>query len=201
MYLNDAKLLDLMIHEPSAVPIFCHASLPLPVVAAAVWPNVEPVSRRWDCRHVTFTSTALTVTKPIQRQTLTSFELTGYYAGAQQGDYYECTASSSNRSYLDNFQLRVQRLDDLIRMTFEYQGGLTCTLTGVVEQYGSLHRIPLSPGAQYQCSNGLSTVANVYELKVTSLGIEGRVYAPSVNLGCKEVAKFSAVYLTDFAAQ
>jgi hypothetical protein len=44
-------------------------------------------------------------------------------------------------------------------------------------------------------------LANVYELKVTSLGIEGRIYAPSVADGCKEVAKFSAVYLTDFAAK
>ena len=149
----------------------------------------------------TFTGTTLTVTKPIQRQTLTSFELTGYYMGVQQGDYYDCTASTSNRSYLDTFRLEVQRLDDLIRMTFDYGSGLTCTLTGVVEQYGSLHRIPLSPGAQYQCSNGLSTVANVYELKVTSLGIEGRIYAPSVADGCQEVAKLSAVYWTDFAAE
>jgi hypothetical protein len=149
----------------------------------------------------TFTGTTPTVTKPIQRQTLTSFELSGEYAGTQQGDYYDCAASPGNANYLDSFQLRVQRLDDLTRMTFDYEGGLTCTLTGVVEQYGSLHRIPLSPGAQYQCSDGLSTVANVYELKVTSLGVEGRIYAPSVANGCKEVAKFSAVYLTDFAAQ
>jgi hypothetical protein len=36
---------------------------------------------------------------------------------------------------------------------------------------------------------------------VTSLGIEGRIYAPSVADGCKEVAKLSAVYWTEFAAE
>ena len=36
VYLNDTKLRELMTHEPSAVQIFCHASLPVPVVAADV---------------------------------------------------------------------------------------------------------------------------------------------------------------------
>src|SRR5471032_560911 len=40
VYLNVAKLLLLMIQEPSALPICCHASEPLPVVPA--WKAVKP---------------------------------------------------------------------------------------------------------------------------------------------------------------
>ncbi len=56
VYLNVTKLRGLTIHEPSAVPIFCQASLPEPVVAEAVWAKVEPVSSRCDWRQVTLTS-------------------------------------------------------------------------------------------------------------------------------------------------
>jgi len=171
------------------------------VVGAASFVPTQNVSYRGTLSY-SLNATSLTVTKPIQRQTLTRFELSGEFAGAQQGDYYDCAASIDNTRYLDSFKLRVTRsAGNNLAMSFEYQSGLSCTLTGVVEQYGSLHRIPLVPGANYKCSDGLDTVAKVYELKVTSLGVEGRIYAPTVGSGCKEVSKFSAVYLSDFAAE
>ena len=43
VYLKVAKLFELMTHEPSTVPIFCHDSLPLPVVAEAF--DAEGVAR------------------------------------------------------------------------------------------------------------------------------------------------------------
>jgi hypothetical protein len=148
------------------------------------------------------TAIGANVLKQIERQTLKRIELGGAYSGAQYGEYYNCTDSTRNRTYVDTFDLDVTLgSDNRVTLSFAYGSDLTCTLTGTVEQHGSLYRIPLVPGATYRCSDGLDTTANVYELKATSMGIEGRFFAPSVGLGCSEVAKFSAVYVYGSPAQ
>lgn len=171
------------------------------VVGTATFTPTQSVLYRGTLSY-TFDAPRLTVTKVIERLTLTAFQLEGEFAGAQRGDYYDCAQAASDQSYVDRFDLTVSRnAQDVLTLAFEYDSGISCTLTGVVEQHGALHRIPLSPGARYTCSDGLDTVASVYELKVTSLGIEGRIYAPTVASGCKEVARFSAVHLSGFAAE
>ena len=50
VYLKFRKLVALITHEPSAVPIFCHDSLPVPAVGAVNWPNSELVSSRLESR-------------------------------------------------------------------------------------------------------------------------------------------------------
>jgi hypothetical protein len=52
----------------------------------------------------------------------------------------------------------------------------------------------LIPGASYRCSGGLAftTTATMYEIRATSLGIEGR-FAATLPGGCREDANFSAV--------
>jgi len=146
----------------------------------------------------TFDDSGLTVTKSIERQTLTSIDLAGAFTGGQYGEYYDCASGADNYTYTDAFDLEVTQTGRNLRMDFTYSGGLSCTLSGVLEQYGSLHRIN---GAAYQCSDGLNTTATVYDLKSGSLGIEGRLYTPTVGAGCREAAKFSAVYATGQAAE
>src|SRR5262249_60943284 len=46
VYLKVTKLLALRIHDASAVPMRCHASLPVPAVGAVVGGNCVPGSRR-----------------------------------------------------------------------------------------------------------------------------------------------------------
>jgi len=146
-----------------------------------------------------FNATSLTVSKSIERQTLTSFDLGGLFTGGQYGEYYDCTTSTSNQTYTDSFTLEVTQVAvNGISMSFEYQSGLACTLSGTAEQHGSLHRIN---GAAYKCSDGLDTTAFVYDIETTSLGIQGRIYAPSVGRGCKEAAKFSSVHATGLGAE
>lgn len=148
------------------------------------------------------TAMGATVIKPIERQTLKRIELGGPYTGAQYGEYYNCGTSSDNRTYVDTFDLDVTHgADNRVTLSFSYGSNLSCTLTGTVEQHGSLYRVPLVPGAAYKCSDGLETTANVYELKATSLGIEGRFFAPSVGSGCSESTRFSAVYVYGSPAQ
>ena len=140
----------------------------------------------------------ITVTKSIQRQTLTAIDLSGILTGGQYGEYYDCAASADNQTYTDAFDLDVTQTGTSINMVFTYTSGLSCTLAGTLEQYGSLHRVN---NASYRCSDGLNTTATVYDLKSGSLGVEGRIFAPAVALGCKEAAKFASVYATGQAAQ
>lgn len=130
-------------------------------------------------------------TKAIERQTLTTIGLGGSYAGSQVGAYSGCSSSSANGSYVDDYDLTVTHLGTgAVTLRFDYVGGLTCTLSGILDQHGSLYRVP---NASYVCSDGVSTTALLFEIKATSLGIEGKLAAPSVGGGCREDAKFSAV--------
>jgi hypothetical protein len=133
------------------------------------------------------------VTKAIERQTLTTIPLGGTYTGGQAGAYASCNTSSSNDPYTDTFTLTVaQTAGGNGTFTFVYGSGATCTLSGALEQHGQLYRIA---NASYACTGSLTfnTSATLYELKQTSLGIEGRLAAilPS---GCHENANFSGVF-------
>lgn len=140
------------------------------------------------------------VTKAIERQTLTTIALGGTYTGGQAGAYASCNTSSSNGPYTDTYTLTVaQTPGGTGTLTFAYPpggGDATCTLSGQLDQRGQLYRMP---SASYICMpnspTGLSfnTTATVYELKQTSLGIEGRFTATLPN-GCQENANFSAVF-------
>lgn len=144
-----------------------------------------------------FSATGLTVTKTIQRQTLTSIDLTGIFTGGQYGEWYDCAVSADNETYTDGFDLEVTQVGARLTLAFTYSSALSCTIAGTLEQHGSLHRMN---NASYRCSDGLNTTVTVYDLKAGSLGIEGRYYAPT-SYGCKEAAKFASVYATGPAAQ
>ena len=132
-----------------------------------------------------------TVTKSIQRQTLTRIPLGGLYAGGQTGTYSGCSNSSSNGDYVDRYDLDVTHLSGgTATFRFRYTTGLVCTLSGAIEQHGQLYRMP---SAAYACSNGLDTSAVVYEIKATGQGVEGRFDAPSTGGGCREQGRFAAV--------
>jgi hypothetical protein len=142
---------------------------------------------------LTYTVTAVgTVTKALQRLTLTPILLAANYVGGQSGGYSGCSASSSNAAYYDFFTLQVTQSGTNVSMAFNFQNdnpALTCTLAGTLTQNGLLYGIG---NATYQCSDGLNTNASMYNVKATALGIEGQFSAPSVGGGCREDAQFSA---------
>lgn len=132
-----------------------------------------------------------TVSKSIQRQTLTRIPLGGLYAGGQTGTYAGCSNSSNNGDYVDRYDLEVTHLSGgTATFRFKYTTGLVCTLSGAIEQHGQLYRMP---SAAYACSDGLDTTATVYEIKATGQGVEGRFDAPSIGGGCREQGRFAAV--------
>ena len=133
-----------------------------------------------------------TVTKAIERQTLTGIPLGGEYIGGQTGAYSSCGSASLNGPYTDRYTLAVAQSSGVATLTFVYaDSGASCTMSGTLEQHGQLYRIV---NASYECSGGLvyKTSATLYELKPTSLGIEGRL-AATLPSGCREDANFSAV--------
>ena len=131
------------------------------------------------------------VAKPIQRQALTSIALGGAYMGTQQGTY--TPANCPFGAYTDNFNLNVTHVTGTsLTFHFAFASGLSCTLSGALQQFGQLYNLP---SASYTCSDGLSTTASVSEIKATNFGIEGRLDAPNVGSGCSESATFSGVFL------
>jgi hypothetical protein len=130
------------------------------------------------------------VTKNIQRQSLRAIVLAASYVGGQTGAYSGGSCINVG-SYVDNYSLQVtQASTTSATLVFSYTSGLTCTLAGALAQSGQLYSMP---SASYVCSDGLNTSASMYEVKATSLGIEGRYTAPSAGGGCREDANFSAV--------
>ena len=132
-----------------------------------------------------------TVTKSVERQTLTTIALGGSYTGGQSGTYSGCTNAANNRAYTDRYDLEVTHLaSGNATFQFTYSASLTCTVSGTLEQHGLQYRIP---NATYQCSDGVSTSATLSEIRATAQGIEGRMSAASAAGACREDTAFSAV--------
>ena len=131
---------------------------------------------------------AAVVVKNVQRQTLTAIDLTGTYFGGQSGAYSGCSSPSDNGPYTDAFNLQVTQMPNgNVTFQFGYLSGLSCTLSGALVQYGQIYSVS---AANYSCSDGLVTTANISEVRATPLGIEGRLSAASVGGACREDATF-----------
>lgn len=131
------------------------------------------------------------VVKAITRQTLTGIAIGGSYLGAQSGAYSGCSGAGS---YTDKYSLAIaQSPSNDATLTFTYDSGAVCTMSGTLEQHGQLYQMN---GASYACTGSLTfdTSATLYELKATALGFEGRLFA-QLPAGCREDANFSAVLL------
>lgn len=140
---------------------------------------------------LSYTVGQASVTKAIQRQTLTSIRLGGEYTGGQTGTYTSCSSSSNNRSYAYVYDLTVvQQVNGNFTMNFRYDGGVPCTFSGTLYQTGQLYYVPQ---ASYVCADGLNTTASMSEIKATGQGIEGRFSSSDVGGRCRENAQFSAV--------
>jgi hypothetical protein len=129
-----------------------------------------------------------TFTGALTRQALTAIATAGFYAGAQKGAYTGCGTSTNNGTYTDGYTLSVvQGSNSVMTFNFLYRSGLACKLIGPAAQTGSYFQVP---SAAYTCSDGTSATASMSEIKVTSLGLEGKFSAPGVNDNCTEAATF-----------
>src|SRR5207249_9373712 len=89
-----------------------------------------------------------TVTKLIQRQSLTPIAIGGTYVGGQSGAYSGCSTASNNGGYTDFFDLQVNQTGTSVTFNFSYQG-VSCTMSGTLTAFGQLYTIPTTA---YTCS-------------------------------------------------
>lgn len=126
----------------------------------------------------------------ITRQTLTGVAIAGRYTGNSRGTYAACANPADDGSYNTEARIRVTQEGGNATLVFGFDSGLRCTITGALIQNGQLYRIA---GASYTCNDGLSTTADVTELRRTAHALEGRLVAANVFGGCTERARFAAL--------
>ena len=142
-----------------------------------------------------------TVTKSVQRQTLTGYPLAGNYSGSLAGTVTGCNdPSKNNNAFRGRYSLAVTQVGDTsATLTFTFvdtnNAGLVCTLAGTLTHLGRLYQVA---GAQYSCTGTGAApgtyAANIEVFHPTGQGIEGRWSAP-VNDGCVHGFRFAAVHL------
>ena len=136
-----------------------------------------------DAYHATLAYTVPGVgsfSKSIEREPLTQIAIGGNYLGAQVGAYSNCSNTSNNGAYTDNYSLVGLADDDLGHADVQLRERRDVHDLGRRSmQYGQLFDMP---NASYVCTGNLSltTTATVYELKATAQGLEGRLSANRV---------------------
>jgi hypothetical protein len=142
-----------------------------------------------------------TVSKTIQRQTLTPFNMNGTYSGSVAGTVSGCTNPADNiTSLAGRFNLAISQSGDTsAALTFTFvdttYSGMVCTLSGPLTHYGQLYT--MSP-AQYACTGGpgFSTggiaSAVIDSFHEAGQGIEGH-WTATTSTGCKQSIRFASV--------
>jgi hypothetical protein len=141
-----------------------------------------------------------TVTKTVQRQTLTPYQLPGNYSGSASGTQAGCTDPSMNDpKFRARYNLAVtQTADTAAAMTISFvdpqNDGVVCTLQGGLTHFGRIYKMA---NAQLTCkepgaTTGETTTVAVDGLHPTGQGIEFRISGPTGG-GCTSSLRFSAV--------
>ncbi len=142
-----------------------------------------------------------TVTKAVQRQTLTAYVLSGNYSGSGSGSINNCPNPGQNEPvYRSRFDVTVtQTADQSATLVFSFvdpaHNGLVCTLTGSLTHLGRLYQL----NGQSSCTvNGVPAgpvqAVTIDAFHPTSHGIEGHITAID---GCMASVHFSAVLNTN----
>jgi len=157
-----------------------------------------------DAYHATLSYTVNgvgTVTKVVQRQTLTGYILAGNYSGAGSGTINNCPNPGQNEPmYRSRFDAVVTQVgDQSATLVFTFvdpaHAGLVCTLTGSLTHFGRLYQL----NGQSSCTvNGMPVGAvqavTIDNFHPTGHGIEGHITAID---GCTASVHFASVLNTN----
>ena len=150
---------------------------------------------------VTYALTAgPTVTKAVQRQTLTAYKLPGNYSGSVSGTQSGCTDPGLNNArFRGRFNLAASQTGDTAAaLTISFvdpeNNGVVCTVQGPLTHFGRLYRMA---NAQLSCTEPgtttpVTTSVAIEGLHPTGQGIEFRLSGPTGG-GCAGSLRFSAV--------
>ena len=157
-----------------------------------------------DAYHATLTYTVTgvgTVTKSIQRQTLTAYVLSGNYTGSAAGTINSCVNPNQNEpSYRSRYLLTVTQTGDqsaTLVFTFvdQVHNGLVCTMAGPLTHLGRLYQL----SGQSTCTvngqpAGAAQAVTIDSLEGGSRVIRGHFTSIS---GCTASIHFAAVLNAD----
>jgi hypothetical protein len=132
----------------------------------------------------------VSVTKTIERQTLTKISVDDLYLGATVVEYSSCTSASTARVPVQ-VAITQSGAPGTVRVELlaTTNGALICRLEGSGTQYGKVLRVP---SASYQCATGLSTTAEISTLRPLDDGIELH-WRADLGGGCVERGRVAAV--------
>jgi hypothetical protein len=143
-----------------------------------------------------YTVGGTSVSKQIQRQTLTTVPLGGKYSGAYLSIFANCADPANNGplTFFSNLTV-TQTQGGPLRLQFDSGDTSSFTMSGSFIQDGTLFRVP---NATYTM-RGTNVSASVSEVKGTSQGIEGTWTANvgAIFQGCVETGYFSALYISN----
>ena len=134
-----------------------------------------------------YTVNGALVSKTIVRQTLTAIALGGQYYGTAVVVHAGCRTPANNGTVITDFDALVaQNAGGGFQLDYVYAGNENCTFAGTYSQQGLLFRVP----STYVCKTGttttLNTTATIFEMKSTSIGLEGRWFVQDSGDGCTE---------------
>ena len=148
---------------------------------------------------LTYTVNGVTVTKNIQRQTLTAYALSGTYSGSIAGSVSSCGNAANNGNVSARFNLNLVQVGDAsATLTFNFvdtaHSGMVCTLNGPLTHYGGVYTIT---DAQYACSAAGFSAGSIVSaalnlLDQTGQGVEGK-WTATTSVGCSQTIRFAAV--------
>ncbi|MDZ4802677.1 MAG: hypothetical protein SGI92_31330 [Bryobacteraceae bacterium] len=141
-----------------------------------------------------------TVTKTVERQTLTAYPLAGNYSGSVSGTQSGCpNPSDNNPKFRGRYNLAVTQANSMsATLIFNFvdtaNNGVVCTATGPLTAFGRLYKMS---NAQFSCvepgsPSGSPTSITIDSFHPTGQGIEGRFSGPTPD-GCVVDNHFSAV--------
>ena len=142
-----------------------------------------------------------TVTKAVQRQTLTAYVLSGNYSGSGSGSIVNCANPNQDEPmYRSRFNLTVtQTADSAATLVFSFvdqvHNGLVCTMSGPLTHIGRLYQLT----GQSSCAASGTPAGPVQTVTIdafhtTAHGIEGHITAID---SCTASVHFASVLNTN----
>jgi hypothetical protein len=157
--------------------------------------------RPTDIFHATLTYTVNgvgTVTKAVQRQTLTPYVLSGNYSGSMSGSISGCTDLTSNDpAFRGRYHLDVTQVGDAsATLVFTFvdtnHNGIVCTGSGPLTHLGRLYQMAGTLACTGPGQDGVPRPLTIDSFHPTGQGIEGKVTASAAG-ACSASLHFSAV--------
>jgi hypothetical protein len=155
-----------------------------------------------DSYHATlkYTVTGIpTVTKAIQRQTLSPYVMGGNYSGSMAGSISGCIDPSGNDpAFRARYGLSVTQAGDTsATLTFTFvdtnHNGIVCTGSGPLTHLGRLYQMAGTLACTGPGQDGIARPATIDSFHPTGQGIEGKITSPNFGGGCTGTLHFAAV--------